>query len=440
MTLQIPHKLLEIRQRKFIELMETGSAALFLAAPTLHRNSDVEYNFRQDSSFWYLTSFNEPESALLIIKTKTETKKVFFCRVREKEKEIWTGYRAGLDGAKHITGIDEVYEFKSLEDYLEKYLLGISHFHFDTTTPNSHSFLRNKIAEIARNKRIQRYTNTQNLVAEMRLFKDDYEISLMREAAQISAQAHLLAMKEAKAGAAEYVIEGKIQGYFREHNADWAYPSIVAGGNNATILHYVNNNQKLEKGKLLLIDAGCERDYYASDITRTFPVESKYNSAQKDIYELVLKAQKACIERCALATKEENISFDSIHDLAVKILSQGLIELKLLSGTLEEVIEKKAFRKFYMHRTGHWLGLDVHDLGSYIEPHTDGLSRILRPGMVTTVEPGLYFDPEDSSIPKDFRGIGVRIEDDVLITNNGIEVLTKDIPKEVSEIESIIGV
>ncbi len=420
------------RREKLASLMEPASLALFLSNESQHRNADVEQKFRQDSSFWYLTGFNEPDAALLVIKTKIETKSVIFARPREKEKEIWSGRRAGSEGAKEIAGVEEAFLFKELPEQLEKYLTGMSHFYFDY---GSHGYqaLKGSILEIVRSRRVQKLTSTQNLIGELRLFKSEDEIKLMRQAAQITSRAHTEAMKLAKAGTPEYALEGFIEGYFKQQGGNWAYSSIVAGGDNATILHYVANDQLLKKGDLLLIDAGCEFNYYAADITRTFPVESKFSSPQKEIYQIVLDAQYAAIER----TKVRGASFDSVHEEAVKVLAKGLSELKLLEGSPAEIIEKQSYRKFYMHRTSHWLGLDVHDLGSYQEPGS-ATSRILRSGMVLTIEPGLYFDPEDESIPAPYRGIGVRIEDDVLITAEGIEVLTEGTPKTVQEIESLV--
>jgi Xaa-Pro aminopeptidase len=422
------------RQQKFSELMEPNSAALFLSAQSQHRNSDVEQKFRQDSSFWYLTGFDEPDAALLILRTKTETKTIIFARAREPQKELWTGLRAGPEGAQAISGAHEGLVFKTLEDELEKLLTGLAHFYFDFTE-NSYTFLRHKIIEAAKSRRVQKFTSTQNLIGELRLFKTPDELKIMRQAAQITVDAHTIAVRSAKEGLYEYTIEGKIEGYFREQGAGWAYPSIVAAGVNATILHYVQNNQVLKNGELLLIDAGCEKDYYACDITRTFPIGGKFSTAQCEIYQLVLNAQAAALKQAQVKAA----TFDSLHEAAVEVLAQGLLDLKLLSGSLDETLHKKTYRKFYMHRTGHWLGLDVHDVGSYIEPNTEGKSRVLRPGMVTTVEPGLYFDPSDESILAAYRGIGVRIEDDILITADGIEILTEQLPKSVAELENALS-
>jgi Xaa-Pro aminopeptidase len=408
------------RQHKFAELMEVNTAALFLSASTQHRNSDVEQKFRQDSSFWYLTGFNEPDSALLIIKTKTEVSTFIFARPREKDKEIWTGRRSGPEGAKEICGAQNAFEFKLLDEILEKKLIGLEHFYFNYADDH-YQLLRSKILETVKGKRIQKISSTQNLIGELRLLKSEDELHNMRKAAAITVQAHNLAFNLAADGIPEYFLEAKIEGLFRENNANWAYPSIVASGRNATVLHYVENNKILQAGEFLLIDAGCEFEYYASDVTRTFPVGGVFTKSQKEIYDLVLSSQKAAIER----TKIKDATFVSVHDEAVKVLSQGLLDLQLLKGSFDEVLEQKTFRKFYMHQTSHWLGLDVHDTGSYTEPYSGGQSRILRPGMVLTIEPGLYFDPDDDTIPSAYRGLGIRIEDDVLIQDNGIEILTQ---------------
>ena len=413
------------RRKKFAELMSTNSAALFLSAVVQKRNNDVEYRFRQNSSFWYLTGFNEPSAALLIVKTKQEQFKSFlFVQPQEKDKEIWTGRRAGPVAAKQQTEICEASEVKYLEEFLEKNLSGLEEFYFDFG--NSH---QERVLEIVQNRRIYKLTSTQNLLGELRLIKDDFEIAQMKEAAKITVQAHKLALSKAKHGINEFFIEAKIEGFFKENGADWAYPSIIASGENATILHYTENKSVLRQGELILIDAGCEKNYYASDLTRTFPIESKFAPAQKDAYNLVLKAQKAAIEQ----TKIKNICFHEIHRETTKILSEGLLDLGLLKGSLEEVLEKQTFRKFYMHRTSHWLGLDVHDIGSYPE------KCYLKPNMVLTIEPGLYFDALDETIPAEFRGIGIRIEDDILITKDDSENLTAEMPKEIHELEQLIN-
>ncbi len=409
---------LKVRRQKLADLMPVNSAALILSAQQMHRNSDVEHKFRQNSSFWYLTGFNEPDSALLIIKTEKETVNYIFARPKEKEKEIWTGYRSGPAGAAEIGGIEQSFLFSELKPQLEKLLGGLQHIYFDFGSENYIS-LGIEILDLVRQKRIYQITSTQNLLGELRLFKDDWEIAQIKVATQIAAKAHNLAREACKAGEYEYYLEGLMEGFFRQNNCNWAYPSIVAAGQNATILHYTNNNGILKDQELILIDAGCEYNYYAADITRTFPVNGKFTTAQKEIYDLVLKAELAAIEQ----SKIKNATFDQIHEKAVWILSNGLKDLKLLTGSFDEILEEKKYRKFYMHRTGHWLGLDVHDIGAYQE--SDGKSKVLKPGMLMTIEPGLYFDPENSSINEAFRGIGIRIEDDILITEIGCENLTE---------------
>lgn len=411
-----------LRRKKFIDLMEPNSAAIFLSSEDHFRNADVEYKFRQDSSFWYLTEYNEPDSALLIIKTKEEAKTILFTRPLDKEREIWTGRRTGPEKARELIYCDEAFEFKNFLEKLEQNITGLRHLYVDLTH-RCHKSILTSLIDIARQKRINSFTGTANLLGELRLFKSDYEISLMKEAAKITTEAYASIQQIIKAGTFEYEVEAMLQYNFMKNNAGWAYAPIVAAGENATILHYTANNSKLKAGDLLLIDAGCEFSYYACDVTRTYAVGQKVSESAKAVYDLVLESQLKAIE----AASADNATIESVHEKVVEVLSQGLINFKLLKGSLAEVIENKTYRKFYMHRTSHWLGLDVHDVGSYQEPGDK--SRLLKPGMVITVEPGLYFDPHDESIPASFRGIGVRIEDDVLIKDSGCEVLTKDIPK-----------
>lgn len=415
---EIPLNNLKARREKLANLMPVNSAALILSAQQTHRNSDVEHKFRQNSSFWYLTGFNEPESAFLIIKTEKETLNYIFVRPKEKEKEIWTGYRSGPAGASQISGIEKSFLFSELKPQLEKLLGGLQHIYFDFASEN-YATLGIEILEIIRQKRIYQITSTQNLLAELRLFKENWEIEQIKIATQIAAKAHNLARQACQVDLYEYYLEGLIEGFFRQNNCNWAYPSIVAAGQNATILHYVENNSILKDKDLILIDAGCEYNYYAADITRTFPINGKFTIAQKEIYDLVLKAELEAIEE----SKIKNTTFEKVHEKAVLVLSTGLKDLKLLDGSLDEIIEEKKYRKFYMHRTGHWLGLDVHDIGAYLDK--DGKSTVLKAGMLMTIEPGLYFDPQDKSINEAFRGIGIRIEDDILITETGSQNLTE---------------
>lgn len=421
------------RRDKLINLMPDNSACLLLSQETIHRNHDVEYSFRQDSNFWYFTGLNEPSSALLLTKrTNGEQEIILFGQESNKSQEIWTGRRAGILGLReYYSNTLDVQSFSNLTYELEKVLNGITSLYFDYAG-ESYQDIRKKILRIASNKRINYLKQTHEITSELRLYKEPKEIELMRKSASINIQAHLQAIKETQVGLPEYSIQALMEYIYRKEGHDVAYGSIVAGGENATILHYVNNDSILNDGDLLLIDAGCEVEYYASDITRTFPVNNKFTAAQADIYNLVLNTQESVIKKSA----ENNITHKELSDLGIKELSQGLKDLNLFSESLDEIIENKLFRKYYMHGIGHWLGLDVHDQGSYIYPETNK-SREFNTGMIMTVEPGLYFDPNDESIPVEYRGIGVRIEDNILKTPTGIENLTGELIKDIKSIESL---
>ncbi len=400
--------------------------------PTAHhqvRNRDSHYPYRFDSHFYYLTGFPEPEAVLVMI----EGKSILFCREKDMEREIWDGYRYGPEGAKDRFLFDEAHPISTFEDMLPKFLADqpcVSYpvgqdEKFDSKMISALNSVRSQVRSGISSPSEIRDIRPQ--IDEMRLFKDEHELLLIRRSAQIASNAHRIAMKTAKPGMMEYQIEAELLAEFRRKGAQApSYTPIVAGGGNACVLHYVENNAQLKGGDLLLIDAGCELDGYASDITRTFPVNGKFSPAQKDLYELVLSAQAE-----ALLEVKAGSSWQSPHEAAVRILSQGFIDLGLCKGSLEEVIESGDYRRFYMHRTGHWLGLDVHDAGSY---KTGEAWRNLEPGMVLTVEPGCYVRPAEN-VPEYFWNIGIRIEDDVHVTAEGHEILTKDTPKTISEIE-----
>ena len=416
---------------------EMGEGIAFI--PTAHehlRNADTHYPFRFDSHFWYLTGFPEPESVLVIIGGKSP-RSILFCRQKNIEREIWDGYRYGPKAAQQVFGFTETYPIESLDQMAPGLMAGQKKLlypvgadtYFDTKVMNWLNQVRSQVRSGVRAP--TDFSDIRGLIDEMRLIKDRTEIRTMRRSANIAAQAHVRAMMMTKPGMFEYEIEAELIHEFRRHGAQApAYPSIVAGGANACILHYIENNTPLADQSLLLIDAGCELDGYASDITRTFPVSGTFTPAQRDCYEIVLAAQLAAIK----AVKPGAL-FTSYHDAAVKVLAQGLVDLKLLKGPVTRVIESGEYRRFYMHRTGHWLGLDVHDVGSY---SVDGKARRLAPGNVLTVEPGLYIRP-DRSIPRAFWNIGIRIEDDILVTEQGREVLTSDAPKEIDDIESLMS-
>jgi len=422
--------------KEFMRRMAPKSVAIIPGAHDTRRSNDTHYRFRQDSDFFYLTGFEEPD-ALAVIKPEADTKYTLFVRPRDPEREIWDGRRAGVDGAKSDFGADEAFptaEFESkLADFLDGaevlyYRLGMDH-DLDNTIVN----------EIARMRSLNRkpihppqtIVDPATIVHELRVFKSAAEIEIMQQAADIAAEAHCEAMKAAKPGMQEYQIEALIEQVFRRHGASGpAYTSIVGAGPNATVLHYINNDGELRDGELLLVDAGAEYKGYASDITRTFPINGRYTKAQRDIYDLVLKAQMACVEMVRPGT-----THDQLKQRSIEILTEGMVELGLLQGKVEELIKEKKHEQFYMHGLGHMLGIDVHDVGRY---YYGTESRALEPGVVMTVEPGIYIAPDTKDIPEKYLGIGVRIEDDVLCTNNGPRVLTHKVPKQAEEIETLM--
>jgi Xaa-Pro aminopeptidase len=432
----------EYRQRReqLLEKIGNGSA-IFRSAPMAVMHNDVEYPFRQDSDFYYLTGFNETEAVAVLAPNHPEHQFVLFVLPKDPEKETWTGYRVGVEAAKEKFGADEAYPITELDEklpqYLEKadriyYSMGRDRAFNDKIISHWQKLLRgyqkNGIAPLA-------IEDPRAILHPMRLVKSPEEIALMRKAAQISATAHNRAREFAQPGRYEYEVQAEIEHTFRREGAlGPAYPSIVAAGENACILHYIENNCQMRDGDLLLIDAGCSYGYYNGDITRTFPVSGKFSPEQKIIYELVLEAQTKAIEQ----VKPGN-TYNQFHDTAVRVLVKGLMELGLLAGDIEEIMKEEKYKPFYMHRTGHWLGLDVHDVGNY--KHTEEEWRILQPGQILTVEPGIYIAPNlkpaegQPEVDERWLGIGVRIEDDVLVTVDDHEVLTADVPKSVAAME-----
>lgn len=425
----------EYRQRREQLMAKIGrSTAIFRSSPVAVMHNDVEYAFRQDSDFFYLTGFNEPEAVAVLAPYHEEHKFVLFVQPKELEKEIWTGYRAGVEGAKEYYGADEAYSITELDEHLPKYLENAEriYYHFgrdrnfnDTIIKHWQHFMRiypkRGIGPIA-------IEDPGPILHAMRMIKSPAELELIRKAVAISVEAHNHAREFAKPGCYEYEIQAEIEHIFRLRGGDGpAYPSIVASGPNACILHYIQNNRQLQEGDLLLIDAGCSYGYYNGDITRTFAVSGKMSGEQKAIYDIVLEAQKQ-----ALACVQPGNPWNQIHETAVRVIVEGLIELGLLAGDKEEIIKEEKYKPFYMHRTGHWLGLDVHDAGVY--QHGEQ-AQLLQPGQVMTVEPGIYIGPYakpvegQPEISERWRGIGVRIEDDVLVTPEGHEVLTAGVPK-----------
>ncbi len=432
----------EYRQRREQLMAKIGNGtAIFGSAPMAVMHNDVEYTYRQESDFYYLTGFNEPNAVAVIAPHHPEHKFILFVQPKEREKEIWTGYRVGVDDAKAKYGADEAYPISELDEKLSQYLEKGDRIYYHMGRDER---LNNKIVTHWQ-KLLRSYgkRGTGPVAIEdpfltlhpLRMVKSTAELDLMRQAANIAALAHNHARKFAKPGINESQIEAEIEYIFRKNGAmGAAYPSIVATGANACVLHYIENNSELKDGDLLLIDAGCACGYYNSDVTRTFPVNGKFSSEQKIIYELVLDAQMASIEQVKPGT-----TWKDFHHTSVQIITEGLVNLELLDGNVETLIEEGKYKNFYMHGTGHWLGLDVHDAGIYM--HGAETWYQFQPGNVITVEPGIYISPDiqaaEGQPPIDdcWKGIGVRIEDDVLVTATGNEVLTAAVPKFVEDIE-----
>ncbi len=414
--------------------MQRGIAILPTAAEQV-RNGDAYFPFRFGSSFHYLTGFDEPEAVLVLIAGDTP-QFILFCREKNLEREIWDGFRHGPEAARAAFGFDAAYPIAQLDEKLIELLGDQPAVYYpigaDAAWDARLLRLRGEVQAKARSGVSAPDTlhDVRGLLDELRLFKDNYELDVMRRAAAVSCDAHRRAMRDTRPGAMEYEIEAELLHEFRRRGAQApAYTSIVAGGANACVLHYVGNDQPLKDGDLLLIDAGCELDGYAADITRTFPVNGRFSPAQRDVYEIVLAAQAA-----AIAAIRPGAHWNVPHEAAVRVLAQGMLDLKLLSGTLDGVLESESYKRFYMHRTGHWLGMDVHDVGSY---KLGGDWRPLQSGMVLTVEPGCYIRPADD-VPEALWNIGIRIEDDVAVTESGCEVLTGAAPKSITEIEEIM--
>ena len=425
----------ELRERFLETLRQEGAAALVAGGRAPMRNADCEYPFRPHSDFFYLTGFDEPDCVLLLLPTSEEHRSVLFLRERNPDDEVWTGRRLGVERAVETLGVDAAFDVDELWSELPELLKGVRRLvHRLGEDEDRDRELLRVIKDLRDGARRGTQVPTelvdpsQNL-HEQRLFKSEAELDHMRRAAAITAEAHLAAMREAEPGRGEREIEALLSYTFRRNGGTGAaYESIVAGGENACILHYTDNDATLAAGELLLIDAGAEWSYYASDVTRTFPVSGTFSDDQRALYEVVLRAQKAAID----ATRP-GVSFHHVHDVATRELVEGLVTLGLLEGEPEALIEDGAHRRFTLHSTSHWLGLDVHDCGAY---WVDGESRPLEPGMVLTIEPGLYVPGDDEDVDARWRGIGIRIEDDVLVTAEGHEVLTAAVPKEVDAVEA----
>lgn len=418
-------------------MMGDQSVAIIPTAPVTIRNRDVEFAFRPDSDFYYLTGYSEPEAVAVLIPDRHHGEYVLFCRERDEKMETWNGRRAGLEGACSLYGANDAFPIEDMDDILPGLLEDRDRIYYTmgNNAPFDHRVLGwvNQVRKRIRTgvKSPDEFITLNHLLHEMRLFKNRDEISLMRKAAKIAANAHKRAMSVCQPGMMEYQIEAEIMHEFMRNGArSAAYPSIVGSGANSCILHYTENTDELKDGDILLIDAGAEYGNYASDISRTFPVNGHYSREQRQIYELVLEANLAAIDQV-----KPGKHWNDPHDTAVHILTEGLLSLGILKGKLSTLIKEQEYKKYFMHRTGHWLGMDVHDVGDY---KLEGEWRKLEPGMVTTVEPGLYFQPH-KGLSNKWWNIGVRIEDDVLVNLDGNEVFTRDVPKSVDEIEALMA-
>ncbi len=434
--MSVAAEVLTRRRRAFMDRIGPRAAAILPAAPVAVRSNDVEYRYRQDNDVLYLTGFAEPEAVCVIVPGHPKEQFILFVRARDPERETWTGRRVGVEGARETFGAQAAYTIDTLDETIGEYLGACDQLYY--AFGRDPVFNQRVLGWMRHWQQMRPRSGTgpvavldpAPIIHEMRLLKDEAELACMRQAIVIAAEGHRVAMQTARAGMAEYEIEALIEYTFRRAGATGpAYPSIVAAGANATILHYTANDQPLRAGEMLLVDAGAEYADYCADITRTFPIGRRYSDAQRAIYDVVLQAQLAAIE-----VIRPGVRIEDPHHRAVQVLVDGLLALGLLKGEPSEIIEKELFRPFYVHRTSHWLGMDVHDVGAY---KVEGQSRTLAPGMVLTVEPGLYIPADRTDVDAPYRGIGVRIEDDVLVTPNGYEVLSAAIPKQPADIEAI---
>jgi len=423
------------RRAAFMAQME-GGIAILAAAPAVARNRDVEYPYRPDSDFYYLTGCGEPEAVALLAPGREAGPFVLFLRERDPAKEQWTGHRLGIDGAMELLGADEAHPIGEIDALLPPYLEDVTHLYYpfgrrpevDRKVAGWLNRVRAKARQGVRPPRV--IVDAEAILHEMRLIKGEQEVAAARRACEITGEGHRAGMAMAAPGRFEYEVQAAIETAFLRHGTTWSYPSIVASGANACTLHYVDNRRQMVAGDLLLVDAGTEYELFAGDVTRTYPVSGRFTPAQRDCYEVVLAAQAE-----AIAQVRPGSPWDAPHRAAVEVLTQGMVDLGLLTGPVAELIEQEQYKRFYMHRTGHWLGMDVHDVGDYRDD--DGW-RKLRPGMLLTVEPGLYIAPGDGVLPA-LAGIGIRIEDDCLVTEAGCDILTEAIPKQPEAVETAVG-
>ncbi len=436
MTSLLSAQVFKKRRQQLMQKIGGDAIAIIPAAPHHLRNRDTHYSYRQDSDFYYLTGFAEPEAVLVLAPGYAEGESILFCRPKDKAAEIWDGYRAGPIGAVKNYGMDSAYLISELEEKIihcmtgrEKVIYPMARdMKFDRRLLSWINQLQNKVRSGVAVPR--QCIALDSILHELRLIKSTDEIKIMQAAANISVHAHQHAMQVCRPGMKEYELEAEyLRVFYGAGSRSPAYPSIVAGGANACVLHYVENNQVLNSGDLVLVDAGAELDYYASDITRTFPVNGRFTPAQRALYDLVLDAQLAAIEKVRVG-----YHWNEPHEAAVKVLTEGLVKLKILSGSVNQLIKKESYKSFYMHRTGHWLGMDVHDVGAY---KLKNQWRPLKSGMVLTVEPGLYIAP-DADVANKWKGIGIRIEDDVLVTSKGPQILTAALVKKSDDIEQLM--
>ena len=426
------------RRRQLMTMMGAGSVAILPTSVEAVRNRDVHHPFRPDSDFYYLTGFAEPEAVMVLVPGRTHGEYILFCREKDPAKELWDGSRVGLDGAVAQYGADDAFPISDLDDILPGLLEERERVFFAMgSDPALDKRVSDWVSQVRSRARAGvhgpiEFLALDHYLHDMRLYKSRAEVTVMRRAARLAAQAHTELMRRVEPGMYEYQLGAIFSHHCQMAGASQlAYPSIVGGGDNACVLHYIENSQPLNDGDLVLVDAGCELECYASDITRTYPVNGRFSEPQRILYELVLEAQAAAIDKARVGNH-----WNDPHEAAVRVLTKGLLKLGLLRGTLAKALKAKSYSRFYMHRTGHWLGMDVHDVGDY---KVDGHWRLLEKGMVLTVEPGLYIPQGTKGIAKKWQGIGIRIEDDVLVTDGEPDVLSRDVPKSVELIESVMA-
>lgn len=435
--MRLPRHVFQQRRQALLAQLPPQSVAIVAAATLQHRNRDTEYAFRQHSDFYYLTGFNEPDALLVLRPGRAEGEVVLFCPPRDPAMEVWTGLRAGPEGCVSEYGMDQAFALDQLEQQMPALLNGVRSIHYalgaDERLDQRVRAWLNQVRACSRQgyEAPEELVLLDNLLHEMRLFKCDTELALMQQAAEISAAAHCHLMSVCRPGMMEYQLEAEFVHACAVRGGRFqAYTPIVASGANACILHYVHNDAVMQAGDLVLVDAGCELDCYASDITRTFPVSGRFSDEQRALYQLVLDVQERVIDAV-----RPGVAWDSLHACSVEWLTRGLVELGLLQGSVDALVEAEAYKPFYMHRIGHWLGMDVHDVGQYKQA---GEWRTLAAGMVFTVEPGIYVASDNLQVEPRWRGIGIRIEDDVVVTETGCCVLTAGVPKRIEAIEAMM--